>query len=144
MLTINFHPFQNLETERLLLRRLNPNDVAEVFAMRSNPEVMQYIPRPLAQTKEDALPEREQAGETEQQIAAHGCQRKDEHLAGQRTRLHQQGHCGHHHRSKNEMCVLIYLYQCLFIAIKMFTDFLHPDSLAHQVYKTVFIQGKYV
>jgi ribosomal-protein-alanine N-acetyltransferase len=55
MLTINFHPFQNLETERLLLRRLNPNDVAEVFAMRSNPEVMQYIPRPLAQTKEDAL-----------------------------------------------------------------------------------------
>jgi len=55
MLTINFHPFQNLETERLLLRRLNPNDVAEVFAMRSNPEVMQYIPRPLALTKEDAL-----------------------------------------------------------------------------------------
>ena len=55
MLTINFHPFQNLETERLLLRRLNANDVAEVFAMRSNPEVMQYIPRPLAQTKEDAL-----------------------------------------------------------------------------------------
>lgn len=55
MLTINFHPFQNLETERLLLRRLHPGDVAEVFAMRSNPEVMQYIPRPLAQTKEDAL-----------------------------------------------------------------------------------------
>ena len=55
MLTINFHPFQNLETERLLLRRLNPNDVAEVFAMRSNPEVMLYIPRPLAQTKEEAL-----------------------------------------------------------------------------------------
>ncbi|WP_333876456.1 GNAT family N-acetyltransferase [Flavobacterium sp.] len=55
MLEINFHPFQNLETERLLLRRLNENDVNEIFALRSNPEIMKYIPRPLAKTKEDAL-----------------------------------------------------------------------------------------
>lgn len=55
MLTINFHPFQNIETERLLLRRLNEGDVDEVFAMRSNPDVMKYIPRPIAKTKEDAL-----------------------------------------------------------------------------------------
>jgi ribosomal-protein-alanine N-acetyltransferase len=55
MLTINFHPFQNLETERLLLRRLDENDVDEVLAMRGNPEVMKYIPRPIAKTKEDAL-----------------------------------------------------------------------------------------
>jgi len=55
MLTINFHPFQNVETERLLLRRLNPNDVEEVFALRSNPEIMKYIPRPLLKTKEEAL-----------------------------------------------------------------------------------------
>ncbi|TBX66585.1 N-acetyltransferase [Flavobacterium silvisoli] len=55
MLMINFHPFQNLETERLLLRRLNTNDVDEVLAMRGNPEVMKYIPRPLAKTKEEAL-----------------------------------------------------------------------------------------
>ncbi len=55
MLTINFHPFQNLETERLLLRRLNTNDVDEVLEMRGNPEVMKYIPRPLAKTKEEAL-----------------------------------------------------------------------------------------
>jgi ribosomal-protein-alanine N-acetyltransferase len=55
MLTINFHPFQNLETERLLLRRLNPNDVEEVFALRSNPEIMKYIPRPLLKSKEEAL-----------------------------------------------------------------------------------------
>lgn len=38
MLTINFHPFQNLETERLLLRRIDENDVEEVFALRSNPK----------------------------------------------------------------------------------------------------------
>ena len=55
MLTINFHPFQNLETERLLLRRLNKDDVNEVLELRSNPEVMKYVPRPLAKTKEEAL-----------------------------------------------------------------------------------------
>ncbi|MCF6132096.1 GNAT family N-acetyltransferase [Flavobacterium wongokense] len=55
MLTINFHPFQNIETERLLLRRLNENDADEVLALRSNPETMKYIPRPLAKNREDAL-----------------------------------------------------------------------------------------
>lgn len=55
MLTINFHPFQNLETERLLLRRLDANDADEILALRGNPEIMKYIPRPLAKTKEDAL-----------------------------------------------------------------------------------------
>jgi ribosomal-protein-alanine N-acetyltransferase len=55
MLTINFHPFHNLETERLLLRRLNNNDVEEVFALRSNPQVMQYIPRPILKSQEEAL-----------------------------------------------------------------------------------------
>jgi ribosomal-protein-alanine N-acetyltransferase len=55
MLTINFSPFPNLETERLLLRRVNSNDVKEIFALRSNPETMKYIPRPLVKTDEDAL-----------------------------------------------------------------------------------------
>jgi ribosomal-protein-alanine N-acetyltransferase len=55
MLTINFTPFPNLETERLLLRRVNENDVNEVFALRSNPETMKYIPRPLVKTIDDAL-----------------------------------------------------------------------------------------
>jgi ribosomal-protein-alanine N-acetyltransferase len=55
MLSINFHPFQNLETERLLLRRLVNTDVEEVLTLRGNPETMKYIPRPLAKTKEDAL-----------------------------------------------------------------------------------------
>ncbi len=55
MLNINFHPFQNLETERLLLRRLHEDDVNEVLELRGNPEVMKYVPRPLAKTKEEAL-----------------------------------------------------------------------------------------
>ncbi|MDI1316983.1 GNAT family N-acetyltransferase [Flavobacterium sp.] len=55
MLIINFHPFQNLETERLLLRRLNEKDFEEVMALRGNPETMKFIPRPLVKTKEEAL-----------------------------------------------------------------------------------------
>ena len=55
MLVIDFHPFQNIITERLILRRLTENDADEVLAMRGNPETMKYIPRPLARTREDAL-----------------------------------------------------------------------------------------
>lgn len=55
MLTINFNPFPILETERILLRRVDINDVNEIFTLRSNPETMKYIPRPLVKTTEDAL-----------------------------------------------------------------------------------------
>ena len=55
MLAINFTPFPNLETKRLLLRRVDKNDVNEIFALRSNPETMKYVPRPLAKTTEEAL-----------------------------------------------------------------------------------------
>lgn len=55
MSIINFNPFPNLETDRLLLRRVDENDVNEIFALRSNPETMKYIPRPLVKTTEDAL-----------------------------------------------------------------------------------------
>ena len=55
MLTINFFPFPILETERLLLRRVDHNDVNEIFALRSDPETMKYIPRPLLKNTEEAL-----------------------------------------------------------------------------------------
>ena len=55
MLDINFSPFQNLETERLYLRRVVIEDVNEIFALRADQEVMKYIPRPLVKTEEDAL-----------------------------------------------------------------------------------------
>lgn len=55
MLEFNFHPFPVIETERLLLRRMTNDDVNEVFELRSNPETMKYIPRPLTKNNEDAL-----------------------------------------------------------------------------------------
>ncbi len=53
MLTIDFNPFPVLETPRLILRRPIREDAADLFLMRSDPEVMRYIPRPLAQTQAD-------------------------------------------------------------------------------------------
>jgi ribosomal-protein-alanine N-acetyltransferase len=55
MLTVNFNPFPILETPRLTLRRLTVDDAPGVFRLRSDAETMKYIPRPLAQTIDDAL-----------------------------------------------------------------------------------------
>lgn len=55
MLNFNFTPFPVIETERLILKRITNDDVNEVFELRSNPETMRYIPRPLVKTTEDAL-----------------------------------------------------------------------------------------
>lgn len=55
MLTLNFDPFPVLKTERLLLRRLTDADTQAMFAIRSNPEIMKYVPRPIAQSPQDAL-----------------------------------------------------------------------------------------
>jgi ribosomal-protein-alanine N-acetyltransferase len=52
---INFNPFPILNSARLYLRQVSLKDVNEVFALRSNEEVMRYIPRPLALTTQDAL-----------------------------------------------------------------------------------------
>ena len=55
MLEFNFTPFPNLETQRLKLRRLKITDVYEILTLRSNPEIMKYIPRPLIKTEVEAL-----------------------------------------------------------------------------------------
>lgn len=55
MLSVNFSPFPILETERLVLRRLTTDDTNVVFRLRSSPETMKYVPRPLAVTIDDAL-----------------------------------------------------------------------------------------
>ena len=52
---MTFTPFPVMETEHLLLRQLCDDDAADVFIMRSDPEVMKYIPRPLAVTLDDAI-----------------------------------------------------------------------------------------
>jgi ribosomal-protein-alanine N-acetyltransferase len=53
MLTLNFDPFPIIETPRLILRQPTREDGPELLEMRSDPQVMQYIPRPMAQSLED-------------------------------------------------------------------------------------------
>jgi len=55
MLTLSFNPFPILESNRLLLRAVTPEDVNEVYELRSNPETMKFIPRPLVTSTEMAL-----------------------------------------------------------------------------------------
>jgi len=54
MLEVNFTPFPDITTERLLLRRMTQEDTDEIFFLRSNEEVMNYIDRPRAVTIQDA------------------------------------------------------------------------------------------
>src|SRR6185503_6304836 len=46
--------FPVLSSERLVLRALRPSDADRMFAMRSDPLVMQHVNRPLARTVDDA------------------------------------------------------------------------------------------
>jgi [ribosomal protein S5]-alanine N-acetyltransferase len=55
MSEFSFLPFPILESKNLILRQITNDDVAEVFALRSNPETMKYIPRPLLQNHDEAL-----------------------------------------------------------------------------------------
>jgi len=55
MLQVKFQPFPQIATERLLLREITKADAADLFALRSNNDLMRYIDRPLAQTMQDAL-----------------------------------------------------------------------------------------
>ncbi|WP_074588506.1 GNAT family N-acetyltransferase [Pedobacter antarcticus] len=55
MMEINFSPFPVLKSGRLTLREITSADVDAVFALRSDPDTMRYIPRPLAKNTEDAL-----------------------------------------------------------------------------------------
>lgn len=48
-----FLPFPVLHTPRLILRQPLISDAADLFRMRADPEVMRYIPRPLAKTQEE-------------------------------------------------------------------------------------------
>ena len=50
-----FSPFPILNTARLILRHPEFPDAAALLPMRADPEVMRYIPRPLARTEADVL-----------------------------------------------------------------------------------------
>jgi [ribosomal protein S5]-alanine N-acetyltransferase len=55
MLNLNFIPFPEIVTERLLLRKMTKVDAAEMFFLRSDEAVMKYIDRPRAAAMQDAL-----------------------------------------------------------------------------------------
>ncbi len=54
MLELNFSSFPEIQTNRLFLRRMDEEDLAEIFFLRSNEEAMKYIDRPRAVTLKDA------------------------------------------------------------------------------------------
>ncbi|WP_088013240.1 GNAT family N-acetyltransferase [Gottfriedia acidiceleris] len=51
----NFNPFPKIDTDRLVLRQMNNEDQYEIFALRSNTKVSQYINRPIAKEVDEAL-----------------------------------------------------------------------------------------
>ena len=54
MLCPNFSPFPEIQTERLLLRRMTTNDAEEILYLRSNDDVMKYIDRERTKSIEDS------------------------------------------------------------------------------------------
>ena len=54
MTQMNFTPFPTLTTERLMLRQLSMEDENEIFALRSDDRVNEFLGRAKANTVEDA------------------------------------------------------------------------------------------
>lgn len=50
MLVLNFHPFPELRTARLLLRKIRREDATEIFFLRTDENVLRFIGREPAQT----------------------------------------------------------------------------------------------
>jgi ribosomal-protein-alanine N-acetyltransferase len=55
MLQLNFSPFPTLQTERLVLRQLVPEDVNAITALRSNELVNRHLDRQKTTTTKEAL-----------------------------------------------------------------------------------------
>lgn len=55
MIQLNFNPFPDLLTDRLLLRSFQKEDKEAVFALRSDPAVAKYLDRPLLRQEAAAL-----------------------------------------------------------------------------------------
>lgn len=55
MLEVNFDPFPELTTERLMLRQVAASDAPEMFYLRSHPELMKYICKPKPRDMDDIL-----------------------------------------------------------------------------------------
>src|SRR6266540_361385 len=55
MLTFNFNPFPALSTERLILRQITGEDAEEIFFLRSDTQVLQFLDRDPATSIDDAI-----------------------------------------------------------------------------------------
>lgn len=55
MLELNFRPFPELTTDRLVLRQITQEDAPQFFDIRSNTDVMKYIDRPLHKNIEESI-----------------------------------------------------------------------------------------
>jgi ribosomal-protein-alanine N-acetyltransferase len=55
MLQLQLVPFPELATDRLILREPLANDSASLFELRSDEEVMKYVPRPPAKILQDVV-----------------------------------------------------------------------------------------
>jgi ribosomal-protein-alanine N-acetyltransferase len=54
MLQLNFNPFPSLSTERLNLRRISDQDQQEIFFLRSDKEMLQFLDRDPAKSIDEA------------------------------------------------------------------------------------------
>lgn len=84
-LNTDFSKFPILTSENLILREVGEKDVDEIFFLRSDLEVMKYIPREPAKTKQDALDHIEvlrKAKENEEGINWAITQKNDDTLIG--------------------------------------------------------------
>jgi [ribosomal protein S5]-alanine N-acetyltransferase len=55
MLEVNFNPFTEIKTERLLLRRVIKEDIGQIFKMRSDKNVMKFIGKNPITTMDGAI-----------------------------------------------------------------------------------------
>lgn len=54
MLNLHFQPFPDLATDRTILRAMRAEDAPALFALRSDPKVMEHLGKPRATTLEDS------------------------------------------------------------------------------------------
>jgi [ribosomal protein S5]-alanine N-acetyltransferase len=54
MLSLNFNPFPLIQTDRLTLRQIMQTDVNEIFFLRSDKKVLEYLDRAPAATSDEA------------------------------------------------------------------------------------------
>ncbi|MEO6189236.1 MAG: GNAT family N-acetyltransferase, partial [Saprospiraceae bacterium] len=55
MIELNFTPFPNLTTDRLVLRQLNMDDANEIYLLRSDENINKYLDRDKATVMDDAI-----------------------------------------------------------------------------------------